>query len=339
MKKYRGSFFVIILISSFIQQINNSDFSNAIEGGQEVLGTQFVLPLMIDLGNGKDAFGNPTNKPSFQCSASLITSQIILTAAHCVARPNTSDGSLTVPTSNFKLLNPGVDFNSSTNSISVDKVVFTAGYANYWRPDSGDTRTQKDDIAFLFLSKPISPALTNYKIEIANELDVSLIKQSGKIIKHYGYGYQQKGLISGKPHFTELVANQLGSARYPSSAAENSKTISTNETGFKAICPGDSGSPWYAEIDGKLKLVANTVGGSGCGNGSANGTIGTLVYPYLDLMNKEWSIFQTSLQSQAPKATTAPSNNSAVYVTCIKGKIIKKFLTSKSKCPIGYKKK
>lgn len=339
MKNFRISILIILIISSFIQQINNPSVSNAIEGGQEVTGTQLVLPLMMDLGIGKDAFGNPSNTPSFLCSASLITSQIILTAAHCVAKPNTSDGSLSVPTSNFKLLIPGVDFNASTKYVSVGKVVFTPGYANFWRPELGDSRTQKDDIAFLFLSEPISSEFANYKIEIADEQEVNSIKQSGKIIKHFGYGLQQKGLISGKPHLTELIANQLGSGRYPTSAAENSKTISTNETGSKAICPGDSGSPWYTEIEGKLKLVANTVGGSGCGNGSTNGTLGTLIYPYLDLMNKEWSIFQTSLQSQVPKvsATPTPVKKPGVYVICIKGKVTKKFLTANSKCPNGYK--
>lgn len=341
MKKFRQSFFVMLIVSIFLQQIIFPDRSFAIEGGQEVSGTQLVLPLMMDLGIGKDAFGNPSNKASFLCSASLITSQIILTAAHCVARPNTSDGSLTVPTSNFKLLVPGGDFNVSGNSISVEKVVFTPGYANFWRPESGDTRTQKDDIAFLFLSKPISAELANYKIEIASEQEVTEIKQSGKLIKHFGYGYQQKGLISGKPYSIELITNQLGSGRYPTSAAENSRTISTNETGSKAICPGDSGSPWYAEIDGKLKLVANTVGGSGCGGGSSNGTIGTLVYPYLDLMNKEWSAFQKTYQTQTSKVipSAAPEKKPGIYVTCIKGKVTKKLLTSDGKCPSGYKKK
>jgi len=93
--------------------------AKAIEGGQQVLGTHLVLPMMVDLGIGKDAYGNLSNKPSFRCSASLITSQIILTAAHCVAKSDTSDGSLYVPTTNLKLFPPGVDFNEINKAIDV----------------------------------------------------------------------------------------------------------------------------------------------------------------------------------------------------------------------------
>jgi secreted trypsin-like serine protease len=315
--------------------------AKAIEGGQQVLGTQLVLPMMVDLGIGKDAFGNPSNKPSFRCSASLITSQIILTAAHCVAKPDTSDGSLYVPTTNLKLFPPGVDFNESNKAISVEKVVFTSGYANYWNPASRDARTQKDDIAFLFISKPLTPELADYKIEIANEEEVALMKQNGLIVKHYGYGFQKNGYGDGKPYTVDLVTYPLGSARYGNAAAENSKTISTNETGVKAICPGDSGSPWYSEFNGKLKLVANTVGGSGCGNGSINGTLGTLIYPYLDLMNKEWVIFKASITIQTPtiSPTPTPYKKTGVNITCVKGKTIKKFLSTNGKCPSGYKKR
>ena len=315
--------------------------AKAIEGGQQVLGTHLVLPMMVDLGIGKDAYGNLSNKPSFRCSASLITSQIILTAAHCVAKSDTSDGSLYVPTTNLKLFPPGVDFNEINKAISVEKVVFTSGYANYWNPTTRDARTQKDDIAFLFISKPLTPELADYKIEIANEEEINLIKQNGLIVKHYGYGLQKSGYGDGKPYTVDLVTNPLGSARYGDAAAENSKTISTNETGVKAICPGDSGSPWYSDFNGKLKLVANTVGGSGCGNGSINGTLGTLIYPYLDLMQKEWLIFKASLPTQTPivSPTPTPYKKTGINITCVKGKTIKKFLSTNGKCPSGYKKR
>jgi secreted trypsin-like serine protease len=315
--------------------------AKAIEGGQQALGTPLVLPMMVDLGIGKDAFGNPSDKPSFKCSASLITSQIILTAAHCVAKPDTFDGSLNVPTTNLKLFPPGVDFNEINKAVSVEKVVFTSGYANYWNPLTGDARTQKDDIAFLFISKPLTPELAKYEIEIANQEEVASMKLNGLIVRHYGYGLQKNGYGDGKPYTVDLVTHPLGSARYGNAAAENSKTISTNETGVKAICPGDSGSPWYSDFNGKLKLVATTVGGSGCGNGSINGTLGTLIYPYLDLMDKEWEIFKASIpiQTQTISPTPVPDKKIGRNLTCVKGKTIKKFVSTSGKCPRGYKKR
>jgi secreted trypsin-like serine protease len=333
-----------VLVGNLIilQPIVNSPSVIAIEGGEQVIGTQLVLPLMMHFGTDgfmKDASGNPLDKLLFRCSASLITSQIILTAAHCVAKIDSSDGSLYVPTSNFKLFVPGVDFNGINKTITVEKVIFAPGYANYWHPELGDTRTQKDDIAFLFISKSISSELANYKIEIANEGEVNLIKQNNSVIKHFGYGLQSKGFQDGKPHTVDLHTYPLGAGRYGNTAAENSKTISTNETGIKALCPGDSGSPWYADFGGTFKLVATLVFGSGCGNGSSsNGTLGTLVYPYIDLMEKEWAIFKASLPTEVTKPSPTPTNKKLITIKCTKGKLSKKLAGLNPKCPAGYKK-
>ena len=334
---------VLIFFISIFFLSNNVLPVAAIEGGEQKLGTNLVLPMMVENPSfPKNPLGNSFYKPSFRCSASLVTSQIILTAAHCLAQTNTSDGSLYVAISSLKLFLPGVDFNLTNSSVSVDKVVLVPGYANFWKPENNDFRTQKDDIAFIFISKPISSELANYRIEIANESEVNSIKQNGSFIEHYGYGFQSPGLGNGLPYLIKLSAHPLGSARYANNPAENSKTISTNETGTKAICSGDSGSPWYSVIDGKLKLVATTVGGSGCGNGSVNGTMGTLVYPYLDLMEREWQSYKSSLLEISPSPAPSPSQvgkkGNDKSITCIKGKTTKKIRSPIPKCPAGYKK-
>jgi secreted trypsin-like serine protease len=332
----------IIFLSIFSLVISNSlTPAKAIEGGEQKLGTNLVLPIMVENPSfPKNPMGNSFYKPLFRCSASLITSQIILTAGHCLAQANTSDGSLYVAITSLKLFIPGVDFSLTNSAVSVDKVVLVPGYANYWKPENNDFRTQKDDIAFLFLSKPLSPELADYKIEIANEAEVNSIKQNGSLIEHYGYGFQSPGLGNGLPYLVKLQAHPLGSSRYANNPAENSKTISTNETGVKAICPGDSGGPWYSVIDGKLKLVATTVGGSGCGNGSLNGTMGTLVYPYVKLMEQEWQSFKSTIPEvvQSPKSTQTPAEKISKFVNCIKGKISKKVMGANPVCPKGYKK-
>lgn len=342
MIKSREVLSVLALHLIILQPIVNSSSVIAVEGGEQVIGTQLVLPLMMHFGfDGfmKDASGNPLDKPLSRCSASLITSQIILTAAHCVAKTDSSDGSLYVPTSNFKLFAPGVDFNATNKSIPVEKVIFTPGYANFFYPAAGDTRTQKDDIAFLFISKPLTPELANYKIEIANEGEVNLIKQNNLVIKHYGYGLQSKGFQDGRPYTIDLHTYPLGAGRYGNTAAENSKTISTNETGIKALCPGDSGGPFYADFGGTFKLVATLVFGSGCGNGSSsNGTLGTLVYPYIDLMEREWAIFKASLPTEVTKSSPTPANKKSITIKCTKGKLSKKLAGLNPKCPAGYKK-
>jgi len=59
------------------------------------------------------------------------------------------------------------------------------------------------------------------------------------------------------------------------------------------LCGGDSGGPWYAQLDEKLLIVANTVGASGCGGpgSGTGGTFGTLVHQYESFLWEKWTYF------------------------------------------------
>ncbi|MEY4026257.1 MAG: Trypsin, partial [Actinomycetota bacterium] len=65
-------------------------------------------------------------------------------------------------------------------------------------------------------------------------------------------------------------------------------TLSTHDTATESLCPGDSGGPWFATIDGVEKLVAISTGGDGCLDtpSGASGILGTAISPYLDLLAK-----------------------------------------------------
>ena len=47
-------------------------------------------------------------------------------------------------------------------------------------------------------------------------------------------------------------------------------TMGTQETGAVAMCPGDSGSPYYGTIDGVEKLLGVMIQSSGCPNAPDN---------------------------------------------------------------------
>jgi hypothetical protein len=70
----------------------------------------------------------------------------------------------------------------------------------------------------------------------------------------------------------------------------------------RALCPGDSGGPWYGEFTGEVKILAVTVGASGCRSEPPykGNTLGTLIHPYLDFMEQEWRKFL--LEEEALKA-------------------------------------
>ncbi len=280
-------------ITIAIALVVTASSANAIQGGEEILGTNLVVARLI---------GIDSKTPN--CGMAMISSKILVSAGHCFAKDNTSDGSLEFPEKSMWAYFPGRDVsaNSGGSAVPIDKVVLVPGYADHWSPSTGDRRSQIDDIAFIFLERDLIPG---YQVSIASEDDVRKIKQEGKFIDHFGYGLQSVTSISGKPYRIRLVAHPLGAARYGYSLEVDRKTISTIEDGVKAICPGDSGSPWYATIDGILKLVAVTVGGSGCGGNSVNGTLGTLIFPYLELMKTEYEKYLIEKSSKVSNQTTS----------------------------------
>lgn len=265
MPKTIPSLFLSILLSLGVSQ------ANAIEGGDLAVGSPEVVALLQSQTSSRAS-----------CSAALIDSLIVVTAAHCVTVLNSDTGELLQPPLGFWVSTPGENLNIGDykKRIRVKFFFRTANYVNTWKPSENDYRTQVDDIAFLVLEKEMA----NVSItEIANAEEVALIKQTGGIIQHLGYGLQEKNKNDGRPYKISLNAHSLGSSRYSNSPSAEHKTITTNETGLKAICPGDSGSPWYAQLNGKMKLVAVTVGGSGCGGSGTNGALGTVAAQYNDL--------------------------------------------------------
>ena len=107
------------------------------------------------------------------------------------------------------------------------------------------------------------------------------------------YGKQSESLTDGKPYSVKLKVRARTYQYELTSKVEEAKSIITDETGEKALCAGDSGGPWYTEIAGQTKLVAVTVGASGCnGIGSGRGgTFGTLIWPFLEYLNTKWKEF------------------------------------------------
>lgn len=269
------------------------------------------------------------------CSAALLRERVVVTAAHCVSQRDSELLSLQWDYSVVAL--PGVDTKADDfiTRIRVKRIVRTPGYINIWNPGAGDYRTQVDDIAFLFLEKPLIPG---YAIPVATLDEVSTIKKQGMLITHLGYGLQASNSVDGKPYRVDLLSNQKGSGRYYDKYGTDWKTISSNETGPKALCGGDSGSPWYSKINGIEKIVAVTVGASGCGGSGSNGTLGTVIAPYLPLLDSEWNIFVKE-EEIASTTTTTSSTLTTTSVPKTTTKDLAKNIIG-SKCPkVGAERK
>ena len=250
--------------------------SHAVSGGDNALGDKRVAALIVR-----------QNPRMPRCSAVVIKPKVVATAAHCVAAENGAANALEFTPSQLAISKPGVSINTDVIAARarVVQVIMPTGYSNSWNPANGDMSSEKDDIAFIILDRAIS----TLSFPIANIEEIAQLKASRQPITHLGYGLQSAHAIDGNPHSLRLVANDTGASRYGvHHHASEVNTLSTHDTATESLCPGDSGGPWFATIDGVEKLVAISTGGDGCLDtpSGASGILGTAISPYLDLLAK-----------------------------------------------------
>jgi hypothetical protein len=298
---------------------------------------------------------------------SMITPRILVSAAHCFAAQNSMNGELAFAIGDIWALTPGVKVSEYDNkgAVQVKHVVLVPDYANFFDGPTNDTRGQKDDIAFLFLSEEL---VSGYSIPVANADEVKIIKANQHLLEHFGYGGQRHNFGDTGPYRITAPARPQGAASYFfNHAASDEKTLVARFNSGTGVCGGDSGGPVYSSINGVTKLVAVIVGGGGCreGNTPPNDSLLTIVYPYLSLMNSEFEKFlerekqeaaakakleaeaaakakleaeaaaKAKLEAEAAAKTTTPKRRSTLW--CAKGKTVKKVTAVNPKCPRSYK--
>ncbi len=330
---------VLISVMLMAGLIPISEYSaNAIYGGLPSVGDTRVVKIWED-----ESFQNG-------CSAALLTPQIVISAAHCTDHNTPHEGmayetSAFIPAKQWWASPPGVDGSvvDLSTRVKIVKGYITPGYTNIW-PCTSSGCTQQDDIVFYILEKPL---VASYSIPIATEADVAKIKEQQMVVTHIGYGYQgdvkSPKNIDGKPYkIPGTAVNNIVSVGNP--PKRTNKIIQTVQSKTQSLCPGDSGSPVYVNINGVEKNLAVQFAGSGLCVGEAPGqvpsSISTLVYPYIDLLRAEplaaSLIAKYDRDVAADKAATARKTTS---ITCVKGKLTKKVNAVKPVCPKGYKKK
>jgi secreted trypsin-like serine protease len=316
-------FLLLLFLPSFIA----IPAANSIEvpGGKLAIGTNRVLTLAVGLYSR-----NP------HCSMAMITDQIVVTAAHCVAKDNTDDGTLRWPLESVYVTQPGIDIRSDnvTTRVKVAKVFFPVKYEAFFNSSIGDLRGAQNDVAFLFLEKALVPG---YNIPVASQQEVESIQTSGFPVDHFGYGLQNQYGSDGKPYsLTSLTRPR----KY---GFENDPTqLISGDYGLPSVCGGDSGGPVYGTFNGIYKLIAVANGGGGCfpNLGPTSGAYSRPIYPYLDLALTEWKKVEVELKAQQEaKQEVKQESARKMTITCTKGKTVKKVTGIKPVCPKGYKKK
>lgn len=257
--------------------------ANAITNGKDATGYDYVVSLInID---------NPTVS---LCSAAYLKPKVVVTAAHCVTRPDGGRaGEYSLPLGKFFVSQPGADLNLQNVSelVEVKKIWTRSNYFNRWQPELGLMDTQVHDIAFLFLEEELNGPHID-RIATANE--IKAFKQGRISAFQVGYGYlgESGGQLivnDGKPY----LARKLKYRNVTYSHIPKKIQLSVEYPKGLSNCPGDSGSPLLAKVRGKTIYLATIFAGSTCwANGGINGNprsdaLATVAWPYEKDLKRE----------------------------------------------------
>lgn len=359
-RQFSNSVLVLsVLLVAFLTTSLSSIPASAVQGGADALGDQRVVALV---------FGTNTRA---SCSGVPINPYVVVAAAHCLSNPNLVYSNETYKPTGLSVSQPGVDLtkDSIAQRPRVNLVVLTPGYSD---------KSFADDLAFYFLDSPLTGVLD---IPIGNLEDLKVVKEKAYPVTHVGYGYILPGNIEDfKPHKIILPASPYGAIRLGYFAPSEGVSISTDEVKGQALCKHDSGGPFLATVSGREKLIAINLAADGCDRNGAGsevkGTLGLSVFPYLDLLERNWNAYLSShsdlagindanlalqialksaRQVKAPEPTPTPvatataapvvsptpslkpSPPSAVSLKCKKGATIKIIKSYTGRCPSGYK--
>ncbi len=266
---------ILVILLGLIASSTPMTPAHSVYGGTDATGSPLVLTLLI----------NKNSRTSF-CSMALLSERIVATAAHCVIEDQGVAPNLRWDISNIYVSQPGADVTKDDieTRVRVLKVITRDDFINTWKPEVRDYRTQINDIAFLFLEKPL---VSGYSVEIATDEEINLAIAQSALVTHYGYGLQSPNVQSHSPWMTQLPLVDRSSDHL-----DKTKVVYSNE-GPTAMCPGDSGGPWYINVGGVMKIAAVLVAASGCRGTPpySGGTLGTRIAPYLSMVNTKWEEF------------------------------------------------
>jgi hypothetical protein len=193
------------------------------------------------------------------CSGTLIAPNVVLTAQHCVAPLNNSNGTVDCNTTTFgDAYGPGVLYVSTRTQLTQNPADYH-GTSGVMIPPGSNTVCGRD-IALLILSKPISP---DEAVPMTPRVDSNVLDSTDSPASHgdpySAIGYGNVSQWSGGSGVRRRRDNLYVSCSGPKCAVYGLSNEWLGETG---VCQGDSGGP---AVDG-LERVTGVAsrGAAGC---------------------------------------------------------------------------
>lgn len=241
-----------------------------------------------------------------QCSAAVWKPRLLITAGHCLFRPNSATG-----VDEVRVFPPGAPavIYSNTGPQGTAPVAVT----RWWVRDdfvNGGSQAPPNDIAVIELASDIGPTPFT---RLATQDELTRWVQGSSAIDQVGYGLISPGTPSTTPNQVSLPAVSL------TLGSNLGSIFSTAASPTQSSCPGDSGSPASrTEPDGTYLIGPISGGHSACIETAPtefrNSAIAAITY--LEIVNDALTgIGMAAIPSAPSKVEAVGTGRSTVHVT------------------------